>query len=106
MTAIEGSDLIAAIAGLIGHTGAEQFQVRYHDDEQPVVWVSVATYADGRAEADAALTPDQAAWRLAERLVDGGRCTLCSRPTALVENEDDLTSGVDFLCQYRYRSGM
>ena len=70
------TDLVAAIAGLVGHTGAEGFQLRYSDDEQPVVWMAVGTYPGGRAEADAGLTPGEAAWRLGERLVDGGTCQL------------------------------
>lgn len=43
-------DLVAAIAVLVGYTGADGFQLLYSDDERPVGWLAVATYPGGRAE--------------------------------------------------------
>jgi hypothetical protein len=87
-------DRALAAIDVIKRTGAESFQIRYSDDEQPVVWLAVVTWrinrqgiptkhGAGRAhEAAAALTPDLAIYRLAEQIVDGGTCAHCGRPAA------------------------
>lgn len=51
------------------------------DDEEPTVWIAVALYPAKRWETDAGHDPLEAVLRLCARLVDGGRCTHCSRPT-------------------------
>lgn len=103
-------DVVTAITKLVGHTGAKGFQVRFSDDEQPVVWIAVATYPSG-AQVGAAFTPGQAAWRLGEQLIDGGHCTHCGRPTALLMGEDPLVAPdviipetMGGFCEYRYRN--
>jgi hypothetical protein len=82
---------LAAI-DVIKRTGAESFQIRYSDDEQPVVWLAVVTWrinregrptkhGAGRAhEAAAALAPDSPIYRQAEQIVDGGECSHCGKP--------------------------
>ena len=96
--------LLTACVDLFGHTGAKGCQVRYSDDEEPTVWFVVADYGEGRWETAAALTADVAAWRLAERLIDGGHCMHCGRPTALLNDEGPLAwAGLG--CEYRYRNG-
>lgn len=82
---------VAAI-DVIRRTGAESFQIRYSDDEQPVVWMAVVTWrvnrdgipakhGAGRAsDAAAAIRPDLAVYRLAEQIVDGGTCAHCGKP--------------------------
>lgn len=84
---------LAAIE-VIRRTGAESVQIRYSDDEQPVVWLCVVTWrvnreglptrhGAGRAhEAAAALMPEDAIYRLAQRIVDGGTCAHCGKPAA------------------------
>lgn len=101
-------ETIAAI-DLIGHTGASDFQIRYSDDEEPVVWMAVATYEKPSAfskttskshQVDASLDPEDAIFRLAERLIDGGVCQHCGRPTALLRFEDADMPPV--VCAYQY----
>lgn len=69
----------SAALHVIEHTGAEGYQIRYSDEQQPVVWIAIATYTDGRFEAAAAPDPLTATLRLCERLYDGGTCTHCGR---------------------------
>ncbi len=112
----------AALAAfeLIGRTGAENLELRYSDpaddgDDGPVVWMAVARYpvtidlsrpsapaGRYRFEVDAAMNPAGAVLRLAERLIDGGECTHCHRPT--IFDADPLGAGpLDAMgCVYRF----
>lgn len=78
-----------ACIDLIGRTGAKQVQIRYHDDEQPILWLVAAEFPtiDGWAfEAAGALDPLRAALRLLETVLDGvGTCAHCERPSGVWE---------------------
>lgn len=75
--------------------GAHDFQLRYSDDMEPVVWMAVASIrhdGDGlparsgkltHHEAAAALTPADAALRLVSELGDAGHCRHCGRPSGV-----------------------
>lgn len=90
-----------AAVHFIGSTGAEGFQVRYQDDEQPVVWIAVATYSSGLADAAASIDPNRAVLRLAKQVTDGGICTHCSRATAFDTGEARPTYAIE-RCWYAY----
>lgn len=102
----EVENRLMACVDLVHRTGASGFQLRYSDDEQPVVWMAIAGYANGRRvepqyEVGAALAPDRAAFRLVESLVDGGQCQHCKRPTGV----DDSWGKMPFdehVCWYQY----
>lgn len=97
----EDPRFIAAV-DLIGRTGALGFQIRYSDEEMPVVWNAVAWYPalDGEhphlndpksgepaiAQAGGGMTPLQAIFELCNKLIDGGLCTHCGRATAFTED--------------------
>lgn len=84
-------DLLVACTTFVGRAGATNFQLRFSDDETPVVWIAVAEFRDGAAEAAAALSPALAAVRLVEQLADGGTCAHCGRPSgATVEWKADM----------------
>lgn len=97
----EQEKLTAAVA-LIGRTGAAHFQLRYSDDEKPVVWMAVAVYREDLAEVDASLDPVRAVLRLAERLVDGGQCVHCKRPTGLDPDSLDTMPLNDTICWWQW----
>lgn len=99
----EADRKLQAATKMIRRTGASQFQLRFHDDEQPVVWLAVAVYPDGRAEVDASLDPLRALLRLCERLVDGGLCTHCGRPTGLDPDSLETMPMSDTICWWQYR---
>lgn len=95
---------LTAALDLIGRTGASSFQLRYSDDEQPVVWFCVALYDNiGKWETAAAPNPLAAALRLCERLIDGGVCTHCKRPAIFHADIDDEPTPLDPLfCAYEW----
>jgi hypothetical protein len=91
--------MIAAVE-LIGRTGAGEFQLRYSDDEKPVVWMAVAKYGD-HYEAAASVDPMQAVFRLCETLVDGGTCAHCGRPTGIADSLGRMPLD-ELVCWYQY----
>lgn len=104
-------DRLTACLDLIGRTGAIETQIRYSDDVQPVVWFVTVTYrrrARGNAptrkvhEAAGALTPDLAAFRLLEVLVDGGTCQHCKRPTGVTADWAGRQLVPELICWYVY----
>lgn len=104
MTAPAGADRrIVAIADLVGRSSAEQFQLRYSDEEKPVVWMALAVYSGSRWDVAAGHTPLEAASRLLEQLVDGGTCQRCGRGTAVADDQDDVVEALDAaVCWYVY----
>lgn len=87
---------------LIRRTGANAIDIRYQDDQEPVVWMVVALYPSGKAEVDAAFDPVRAALRLCERLADGGQCTHCKRPTGLEPDSIETMPMNELICWYQY----
>jgi len=99
--AVHKEKLLGAIA-MIRRTGASSVSIRYSDDEQPVVWLVVASYPEDRHEVDAALDPIRAILRLLERLVDGGQCQHCGRPTGLEPDSLETMPLDKFVCWYQW----
>lgn len=100
----EMTDLLVACVDFIGRMGAKSVQIRYSDDEEPVVWFVVAEYErKGKPyfETNAAMTPDQAAIRLCETLADAGQCTHCKKPTGFTDSIDRMPLE-DVVCWYQY----
>lgn len=91
------------LAGLkvVERTGICEFQIRYHDDEQPMVWIAVAKYRVGpnglphptsgrpHYKVGAGLHPVAAMMQLCEEAIDGGTCAHCHRPAAFDAGHDD-----------------
>ena len=87
---------------MVQRTGSSQFQLRWSDDEQPIVWFAVALYKDGNWDTAAGRNPWVAVGRLLETLVDGGTCTHCNRPTGLDPDSIDTMPLNDLVCWYQY----
>lgn len=83
-----------ACVDLVPRTGAKSFQLRYSDDEQPVVWIAVGEWpakGGGTAhEAASALDPLNAVFRLLERVIDGGQCAHCGKPSGITFDIDTM----------------
>lgn len=94
-------DAVVASSDFIRRTGATSIQIRYSDDEEPVVWFVVAIYPDGRWETASGHSPDVAAIRLCETLGDGAECTHCHRPTG-VTTEIDTMPLDKMVCWYQF----
>lgn len=93
--------LVAAV-DMIRRTGSRNFQLRFHDDEQPVVWIAVAIYDDTHADAAASLDPVRAVLRLCEQLIDGAKCVHCDRPTGFDPDSLDTMPLNALVCWYQY----
>jgi hypothetical protein len=105
---IGDKDKLKAGITYLRRTGARQVQIRYSDDEQPVVWFVVAIY-DGAnpagiegIETDSALMPVEALMRLCERLTDGGECRHCGRRTAFEAKSLARMPFDQMICWYQY----
>lgn len=101
-----------AMAGvdMIRRTGATQFQIRFSDDEEPVVWIANASYdrpnpftgrPGTRWETASGMDPTTAIMRLCEQLMDGGECQHCHRPTGFSPDMDALPLD-DLGCWYQF----
>lgn len=111
----EYDERLAPAVDMVRRTGASSFEMRFSDDQVPIVWMAIAEYhwldglpvakgtdgAEIRHETAAALNPLRAVFRLLEQLIDGGQCAHCGRPTAFAE---DLTPtfGDDTICWTQY----
>jgi hypothetical protein len=105
MSATLNEPKLLAALDFVRRTGATSISIRYHDDEQPVVWLVVASYVvdgDERHEVDASLDPVRAALRLCERLADGGQCTHCGRPSGLDPDSLETMPLDRLVCWYQY----
>lgn len=101
--------LMAAL-DLLRRTGASSFQIRYSDDQEPVVWVAICAYSAAHLEkirqragrslvappsgseqvaVAAGLTPLAAVFRLCDDLIDGGECVHCHRPAGFAVQQGD-----------------
>jgi hypothetical protein len=92
---------------MIRRTGAATFRVGYSDPEdgEPIVWYACAVYRGGQAEAAAGFDPETSVLRLCERLVDGGICAHCAKPTIFEQNFEEvdfynLAMGSPVFCVY------
>lgn len=85
-SAVEDDRIVACIA-MIGATGASQSEVRYSDDNDPVIWMGISKHGEHYSVA-AGMTPLEAIFRLTELLIDGGECTGCHLPTGISDKWD------------------
>lgn len=90
-----------AALDLLHRTGIKTFQIRFSDDEKPIVWMAIAEWNGEKYEAAASLHPTIAIFRLLAQVLDGGQCTHCKRPTGFSEDTDELPGG-DFICWYQW----
>jgi hypothetical protein len=90
-----------ATIDVIRRTGAHQIQIRYSDDESPIVWMAAAAYGE-QWEAAGGMSPLVAVWRLAETLLDGGMCNHCHRPTGISNDWSGQMPLEGLICWYVY----
>lgn len=88
---------------LLGRTGAQESQVRYCDEEQPVIWTAAARWGQ-RWEAAGGMTPLAAVFRLCDEVIDGGQCTHCGKPAGFEPSIDPMPLN-QFVCWYQWDPG-
>lgn len=90
---------------MIGRTGAKSFTIRWCEEEDPPIWMALASYEQPRKtihhEVAAALDPVQAVFRLCDQLIDGGQCLHCQRPTGFSPDFDPMPMDEVF-CWYQF----
>lgn len=89
---------------MLQRLGVTSVQLRYQDDQEPIVWMMLACFKiEGHDvwQVAAALDPPLALIRLLEQLMDGGRCAHCQKPTGLVDGPDEMPAG-ELVCWYQY----
>jgi hypothetical protein len=95
--------IVAATATFAGRTGATSFQIRYDDEQDPVIWVCVAEYRVRDAVAyktGSGITPGAAAVALASDIADGGTCAHCGKPSGATDDWSVEMPLADVICWY------
>lgn len=96
----KGEELLVAGMDLLGHTGAEFTQLRYCNEELPVVWMAVGKWGEHH-KVGAGMNPVSAVLRLLDDAIDGGTCQHCKRPTGVSEDFDEMPLD-NLVCWYQY----
>jgi len=81
----ESDPRFAATIDLLTRIGAIDVQIRYCEEQQPLIWMVVAEFKvedDPVYRVGAGLDPVQAAFGLADELISGWFCAHCHRPSA------------------------
>ena len=91
---------LAPAVELLGRTGADEFQIRYCDEETPVVWMACARWHD-HWETAAAMDPLRATFRLCDTVIDGGQCQHCHRPAGFSPDLDPMPLA-PLVCWYQW----
>lgn len=101
---------------LLERTGAKSFQIRYDDEQEPVVWVAVGQWFVNPAtmrpmaakkgavehwECAAAINPVRAVLRLCDQMMDGGECTHCGKPSGVAHSPEQMPAS-EFVCWYQF----
>lgn len=106
--------IFVAAIDLVARTGAKSFQIRFSDDEEPTIWMAVASFMVNnqgkvvkhgrtkRHECAAAMTPVEAVLRLADQLIDGAQCSHCGRPSGVTKDWEGDMPLSNVVCWYRY----
>lgn len=99
---VTAQQMQAACVKLLGELGPVSSELRMspaEGPESPVVWIAIATFANGVPQVAAHLSPRQAYFRLLEQLIDGGICLHCGRPSAITM---DFGAALPFACWFQY----
>ena len=81
---------LTAAVDLLHRAGATVFQIRYSDDEPPVVWIAVAGWVgpDGIVwQTGSSVDPVEAVMCLCETVVDGATCVHCGKTTSFIAGD-------------------
>lgn len=97
---------------MLGRTGATSFQIRYDDEQDPLVWVAVGEWAAKRLppadptatgtvhECAAGMDPLRTVLRLLDQVIDGGTCVHCGKPTGVSDDFANPMPLPDVICWY------
>jgi hypothetical protein len=100
-----GDARLLAAVDLLRRTGLQEFQLRYSDDEAPIVWLAVGTWPQNGGvahETAAALDPVRATLRLCEAVIEGGECAHCHRPAGMEPDSIETMPLDQAVCWYQW----
>ena len=99
----EGLDpKIEAGVNMLRRAGAQIIDFRYQDDQPPTVWMTVATWPDGKWEVAAGHNIVISTMRLLAAVLNGGICVHCKRVTAFEADFEKGTPAESVVCWYVY----
>jgi hypothetical protein len=90
---------LMAVLDLMRRAGARSVQLRYDEEQDPVVWVAVAEFLRGYG-CGAGLSPGAAAMALADSTVDGGLCAHCGHPSGVTDDWREDMPLANVVCWY------
>lgn len=93
-------DRFLAAVDLIGRTGAEQFQIRFCEEEKPVVWIAGGKWGE-IWQFGASVNPLSAVFDLCDTAIDGGTCRYCARTTGFSPDHTEMPLDA-LICWYQY----
>jgi hypothetical protein len=97
----EYEERLAACVDLARRTGSMTFELRYSDDQEPIVWMAIGKWGENY-ETAAAMNPLRAAVRLLEIVIDGGTCTHCERLSGVSDDWSQSMPLESHVCWYVY----
>src|SRR5215469_17876244 len=96
----EDARLVAAV-DLLRRTGANEVQIRYCEEEKPVVWFAIGRW-ENVWETASAMNPLRALYRLLDEVIDGGTCEHCGKPAGFEESDIGTMPLNQFVCWYQW----
>lgn len=90
-----------ALIELLRRCGLTGLQMRYSDDEKPVVWMAVACVGEAGYAVAASFDPEKAIDNLSEEMIDGGACNHCGRPAGVMHELGSMPAARE-ICWYQY----
>lgn len=94
--------LMIAALDLLPRSGAKEVQVRYDEEQDPIVWVATARWEPAGQLCGCGFTPARALVSLAENAFDGGLCAHCGKPSGVTEEWREEMPLATVLCWYVY----
>lgn len=94
--------MLIASLDLLGRGRAKSVQVRYDEEQDPIVWVVVAEWPALGTVCGAGLTPAKAALACAESAFDGGYCAHCGKPSGVTDDWRSDMPLANVVCWYVY----
>lgn len=99
-TQFDDDPRLPAAVELLGRSGSQEFQLRYDEEQEPIVWVAVVKYKGDAWECAGGRTPVEAAMRLAEQVFEQSVCAHCKRPAAVSSDWRDESPFANIVCWY------
>jgi hypothetical protein len=108
---VEWDDRLKAYVDMVGRTGSVEFQFRWEDSVEPMVFIACSKHELVNTETGdkrdhyvfgCGTEPLAAVFMLLESLMDGGICTHCHKPTGVHDDFSEDMPLPDYVCWFSY----